>query len=111
MLEEVCKKLRIPLVHGALAGFEGQLVTIFPDDLGFRSLYPDKRGGHSKTDSPESVLGVPALMPSLIATFQVMEVLKIVLRRGRIFRNSMLHFDIESGHINGFTLKNSKHFS
>ena len=106
MLEETCNKLGIPLVHGALAGFEGQIMTIFPDDSGFNSLYKDRRADHDKAKSPESVLGVPALMPSLIATFQVMEALKIILKRGRVFRNSMLHVDIESGQINEFTFKN-----
>jgi len=105
MLEETCKNLRIPLVHGALAGFEGQIMAIFPDDSGFNSLYKDRRIDHDKAKSPESVLGVPALMPALIATFQAMEVLKIILKRGRVFRNSMLHVDIENGQINEFTFK------
>ena len=108
MLEETCKNLKIPLVHGALAGFEGQIMAIFPDDSVFNSLYKDRRIDHDKANSPESVLGVPPLMPSLIATFQVMEVLKIILKRGRVFRNSMLHVDIESGQINEFTFKNSE---
>jgi len=103
ILEEACNKLGIPLVHGALAGFEGQIMTIFPDDSGFNSLYKDRGADHDKAKSPESVLGVPALMPALIATFQAMEVLKIILKRGRLFRNSMLHVDIESGQINEFT--------
>ena len=38
LLETVTKKLGIPFVHGALAGFGGQLMTIFPGDPGLNFL-------------------------------------------------------------------------
>ncbi|MBW2615996.1 MAG: HesA/MoeB/ThiF family protein, partial [Deltaproteobacteria bacterium] len=79
VLEKVCKKLGIPLVHGALAGFEGQVMTIFPGDPGLKHLYGNGSAGSDRSKSPESVLGVPAPTPSLIATLQVMEVIKIIL--------------------------------
>jgi len=102
LLEKAVKKIRIPLVHGAVAGFEGQLMTIFPDDQGLKQIYENKeiKGGHSK--SAESVLGVPAIMPSLIATLQSMEVLKIILNRGKIFRNAMAYADMETGQLNRY---------
>ena len=105
LLERASKKLRIPLVHGALAGFEGQLMTIFPDDPGLKNIYGKAEVGASvnSSKSPESVLGVPAPTPSLIATLQVMEVLKIILKRGRIFRNILLHVDLEAGQMNEFS--------
>ncbi|MBW1707421.1 MAG: HesA/MoeB/ThiF family protein [Deltaproteobacteria bacterium] len=102
VLEEACKKLGIPLVHGALAGFEGQVMTIFPGDPGLKHLYGNERASSDRSKSPESVLGVPAPTPSLIATLQVMEVLKIILKRGKIFRNVMLHVDLETGGMNKF---------
>jgi molybdopterin/thiamine biosynthesis adenylyltransferase len=102
VLEKVCKKLRIPLVHGAVAGFEGRLMTIFPDDPGLKHLYGNEKAGSERSKSPESVLGVPAPTPSLISTLQVMEVIKIILRRGKIFRNVMLHVDLETGEMNKF---------
>jgi molybdopterin/thiamine biosynthesis adenylyltransferase len=39
MLESEAKSLGFPSVHGALAGFGGQLMTIFPDDVGLKLLY------------------------------------------------------------------------
>jgi len=101
-LEEACKKLGIPLVHGALAGFEGQIMTIFPGDPGLKHLYGNGNTGSDRAKSPESVLGVPAPTPSLIATIQVMEVIKIILNRGKILRNIMLHVDLETGEMNKF---------
>ena len=102
VVEKVCKKLRIPLVHGALAGFEGQIMTIFPGDPGLKHLYGNESAGSDRSKRPESVLGVPAPTPSLIATLQVMEVFKIILKRGKVFRNVMLHLDLETGEMNEF---------
>jgi molybdopterin/thiamine biosynthesis adenylyltransferase len=105
VLEEAAHDLGIPMVHGALAGFEGQLMTIFPGDAGLSYLYGNKGAGRDKTRSPEAVLGVPTPTPCLVATLQAMEVVKIILNRGRIFRNSMVHVDLETGQMNVFTIK------
>jgi len=105
LLERTTKKLGIPLVHGALAGFEGQVMTIFPDDPGLKHLYRNERAGGDKSKRPESILGVPTLTPSLIATLEAMEVLKIILKREKIFRNTMVHVDLETGQINRFTFE------
>ena len=105
LLERITKKLGIPLVHGALAGFEGQVMTIFPDDPGLKHLYRNEGAGGDKSKRPESILGVPTLTPALIATLESMEVLKIILKREKIFRNTMVHVDLETGQINEFTFE------
>ena len=105
VLERTTKKLGIPLVHGALAGFEGQIMTIFPDDPGLQHLYRDGGSSEDKANRPESVLGVPTLTPSLIASLEAMEVLKIVLKRGKIFRHTMAHVDLETGQMNEFVFE------
>jgi len=105
VLESATKRLGIPMVHGALAGFEGQLTTIFPEDAGLRHLYRNVAADLNKSKSPESVLGVPTPTPSIIAGLQSMEVLKIILKRGRVFRNIMLYVDLESGRMNEFVLE------
>lgn len=103
VVENSAKTSQIPLVHGAIAGFDGQVMTIFPEDEGLKSLYGD--GDVEKNDParPGAVLGVPALTPSLIATMQAMEVIKILLNRGNLFRNKLVHIDIESGQFNQFS--------
>ena len=103
VVEKSAKTLQIPLVHGAIAGFDGQLMTIFPEDEGLKSLYGDGEVEKNDPARPGAVLGVPALTPSLIATMQAMEVVKIVLNRGNLFRNKLLHIDIESGQFNQFS--------
>ena len=106
VLERTTKKLGIPLVHGAVAGFEGWIMTIFPDDPGLKCLYGSEEGRKNDTKSAEAILGVPALTPSIIATLQAMEVLKIILKRGKIFRHSMVHVDLERGQLNEFAFEN-----
>jgi molybdopterin/thiamine biosynthesis adenylyltransferase len=104
VVERAAKRLKIPMVHGAVAGFEGQVMTIFPDDPGLKSLYGNDQADKNKRKSPEAILGVPAIAPSFIATLQAMEVLKIILKRGNLFRNTMVHVDLETGQFNKFEL-------
>jgi len=105
-LERTTKKLGVPLVHGALAGFEGWMMTIFPDDQGLKCLYGGEEVKVNDAKSPEAILGVPALTPSIIAALQAMEVLKIILKRGKIFRHIMVHVDLERGQLNEFVCEN-----
>ena len=102
-LQETARTLKIPLVHGAVAGFEGQLMTIFPEDEGFSLLYGTGDAKQYQIESPEVVLGVPAVTPSLVATLQAMEVIKILLNRGRPFRNVMVHVDMETSEMKRFS--------
>jgi molybdopterin/thiamine biosynthesis adenylyltransferase len=106
VLERTTKKLGVPLVHGALAGFEGWMMTIFPNEPGLEWVYGCGEGKKNNVKSPEAILGVPALTPSIIATLQAMEVLKIILKRGKIFRCTMLHVDLERGQLNEFAFEN-----
>ena len=39
ILQDGAEALSIPMVHGSIAGFLGQVMTILPGDLGLRSLY------------------------------------------------------------------------
>lgn len=103
VLEGSAKDLGIPLVHGAIAGFEGQLMTIFPEDTGLAFLYGDGKDMTDRSRSPEAILGVPTLTPALVATLQAMEVIKVLLHKGRPFRNCMVHVDLEAGTMNSFS--------
>ena len=100
--EAAAREEGIPFVHGALAGFDAQLMTVFPEDPGLKLLYGEK-AQKGDPQRPEAVLGVPAITPSVVASLQAMEVLKILLRRGNTLRNRLLHVDLESGRFDVFT--------
>lgn len=97
------QKLGIPLVHGALAGFDGQVMTIFPEDPGLERIYGKAQTPRNDPGRPEAVLGVPAPTPSIVATIQAMETIKILLDRGKLIRNRMLHIDLEGGRFDSFS--------
>jgi molybdopterin/thiamine biosynthesis adenylyltransferase len=96
-LEALAKTLGVPFVHGALAGFEGQLMTVFPEDPGLKQIYGSGDDRGSAANRPEFLLGVPSITPSIVATLEAMEVLKILLNRGTPFRNKMVYIDLERG--------------
>lgn len=93
----------IVLVHGAIAGFEGRVMTIYPEDPGLESLY-DEDTPRSDPQRPEAVLGVPTVTPALIAGLQTMEVIKVLLQRGRPLRHTLLHVDLETSRFEAFRL-------
>jgi molybdopterin/thiamine biosynthesis adenylyltransferase len=87
------RKMQIPFVHGAVEGFVGQVTTVFPEDKGLESIYGPRvfseLGG-------ETEFGNPAMTPALIATWQVSEVVKILLERGNTLRNKVLVMDLKT---------------
>ena len=104
-LEALAKTLGAPLVHGALAGFEGQLMTVFPEDPGLKQIYGSGDESAGAANRPELLLGVPSITPSLVATLEAMEVLKILLNRGTPFRNKMVYIDLERGEWSQFSFQ------
>jgi molybdopterin/thiamine biosynthesis adenylyltransferase len=99
VLQAATGRLGIPLVHGAIAGFEGQLMTIFPGDPGLKAVYGDQAVRGKDPRSPEALLGVPTITPAFVAALQAMEVLKILLKRGELFRHTLVHLDLERGEL------------
>jgi molybdopterin-synthase adenylyltransferase len=104
MLQEAARRLGVPMVHGALAGFEGRIMTVYPGDPGLKQLYDIAETAEVDKERPEALLGVPAVTASVIGAFQTMEVLKVLLHRGKIFRNIMAHIDLENGRLEEFCL-------
>ncbi len=95
LVEEACRNLRIPFVHGTIAGFSGQLMTIFPEDEGLRSIYGPP--GELPERGIEVGAGNPSATPTMIAAWQVQEVIKIITGVGKPLRNRLLILDAREG--------------
>lgn len=95
-LQEAAQVLGIPMVHGAIAGYLGQVMTIFPGDPGLRALYG---GGPLPERGIEAQQGCPAGTPMMVAGLQIQEVMKLLLGRGEPLRRRLLFMDAESGWI------------
>jgi molybdopterin/thiamine biosynthesis adenylyltransferase len=102
-LEKACREARAPLVHGAVAGFTGQVTTIFPDDIGFRAFYGDPKTVPEK--GIELELGNLAGIVSAIASLQVQEAIKIITGLGRPLQNRLLFLDSLNGSAETISLK------
>ena len=97
ILEAAAKMEGIPLVHGAIAGFYGQVSTILPEDEGLRRIYGSR--DRAPRVGSESQLGTPPTTASIVASFQAQEVVKVLLESDKLLRNKLLCIDAESGNI------------
>jgi len=91
-LQRAARKLSRPMVHGAIAGFVGQVMTIFPGDRGLEGLYGD---GRVPERGIEVQWGNPAATPMMVAAWEVQEVVKLLTGRGEPLRNRLLFMDSE----------------
>lgn len=95
MLQDGARKLDIPMVHGSVGGFLGQVTTIFPEDIGLHGLYGD--GDSLPEQGLESELGTPAATPMAVAAWEAQEVIKILTGHAELLRDRLLVFDMSSG--------------
>lgn len=89
LLQELAFKLEITMVHGAIAGWYGQVTTVFPGDRTLDILYARKN-----PQGIEKELGNPSFTPALVASVQVSETLKLLIDRGELLRNKILYIDL-----------------
>ena len=72
-LQEMGERYSIPLVHGAIGGWFGQVAIVWPGSKLLSNVYGTKREGIEKT------LGNPPFTPAFIATLMVSEGVKLLL--------------------------------
>jgi molybdopterin/thiamine biosynthesis adenylyltransferase len=89
LLQEACHALGIPFVHGAIAGWYGQVSVVFPGDKTLDLIYVSRQG-----EGVEKKIGNPSFTPSTIASIQVSEGLKVLLNKGEILRGKLLYVDL-----------------
>ncbi len=87
LVQKTAEELDIPFIHGAVAGWYGQVTTIFPGDRTLDSVYPS-----DDTDMTDE-LGTPSFAPSLVASIQVSEAVKVLLNKGEPLRKRLLYLN------------------
>lgn len=90
MLQDSAEKLNIPLIHGAIGGWFGQVSTILPGERTLSKIY------RTSQNTIEKELGNPSFTPGLIASVQVAEGLKVLLNKGEILSGKILFIDLLS---------------
>ena len=91
ILETLCETAGLPLVHGAIAGWFGQVAVILPGDKTLHSILPEDVNKGIETE-----LGNPAFTPALVASIEVAEGMKVLLGREGVLRNKLLTIDLLS---------------
>ena len=89
-LARACRKLGVPMVHGAIAGWYGQMATQMPGEDITPFIYPSGSG----PKGVEADLGNPAFTPAVVASLQVAEVCKILLGQGRCLNRRMFFLNL-----------------
>ncbi len=90
MLAQLCRELNIPLVHGAVGGWYGQVSTQYPEDNTVEQLY-ERFGNHTRGEVDRGIL---SFVPALVASLQVAEVIKILLGRGDLLRGKVMMINL-----------------
>ena len=100
LLEEFAWKNNIPLIHGAIGGWYGQVSTIMPGDKTITKIYQSKEEPNKEVKS----MGNLPHAASLIASFEVNEVVKLLTNKGDLLTNKLLYIDLKSNSYNTFEI-------
>lgn len=89
-LAQVCDAMGIPLIHGSIGGWYGQITTQMPGQHTVQEIFHD----YSGEDGIEKTLGNPSFSPALIASLQAAEACKVLLGMGHCLTRRMLFFNM-----------------
>lgn len=94
LLDAACRRLRIPLVYGAVHRFTGQ-ASVFDarreDSPCYRCLFPEPPAAADAPNCAEA--GVLGVLPGVIGLLQATEALKLLLDRGDSLVGRLLCYD------------------
>jgi molybdopterin/thiamine biosynthesis adenylyltransferase len=103
-LAKTCMELNLPLVHGAIAGWYGQVTTQFPGETTIEQLYSgwnpalqaNSRSAERSVSSKgvEQHFGNPAFTPAVIASLEVAEVCKVLIGAGEPLHSRKLSINL-----------------
>jgi len=92
MLASVCADLDIPMVHGSIAGWYGQVACVFPGDDMLEKIFGDVKAERGI----ERELGNLPFTASTIASIQCAECVKILTGK-HVEKNAILQVDLLNG--------------
>jgi molybdopterin/thiamine biosynthesis adenylyltransferase len=92
-VQRVAQRRGIPFVHGAVAGFWGQVMTIFPGDKGLELIYGPEADPQA---GDERELGTPCVTPAMVAAVLVAEVIKVLLGWKDVIRNRLYVLNLKN---------------
>lgn len=100
-MAHACQQLGIPVVYGAIAGWFGQVCTVYPGDASFANVY----GGPLDGTSQHKLLGNLPFTAYVISAIQASEAVKAVLDRPGKIRNRLMMVDLLDGSVDDVELR------
>lgn len=105
LVNKYCVLLNKKLVHAGVLGFEGQILTVLPNNSAclnclFVSISNDLYQNQTCRET-----GVIGTCTSVISTLQANEVIKLILGIGELYTNKVLKFNALSGKFYEFNIK------
>jgi molybdopterin/thiamine biosynthesis adenylyltransferase len=92
LVNDAAVHLNIPVVHGSVFRFEGQVTSFVPHDGPcYRCLYPEPPPPEFAPSCQEA--GVLGVLPGIIGLLQAIEVVKLLLGIGEPLKGRLLAFD------------------
>lgn len=91
-LEDACEEENIPLIHGAIGGWCGQVAVIMPGDRLLHEIY----GGEAEEadDGEKPAETNPSFTPAVVSAMEVAETLKVLLGREETLAGKLLTIDL-----------------
>ncbi|WP_266160120.1 molybdopterin-synthase adenylyltransferase MoeB [Dyella silvatica] len=103
LLAAATRRLRLPMVYGAVERFSGQVSVFDPrrdDSPCYRCLFPEPPSAAEAPNCSEA--GVLGVLPGVIGLLQATEVLKLILGLGEPLLGRLLSFDALRMHFGGY---------
>ena len=99
---------KIPVVHGSIFRFEGQVTTFVPfQGPCYRCLYPEPPPPHLAPSCAEA--GVLGILPGIVGTLQATEAIKLILGQGEPLVGRLLTYDSLGMKFRTLKLRRDKH--
>ncbi len=92
LLNDACVMLKKPLIEAAILKFEGQIMSVIPEDGPcYRCLFPEPPPAGSVPNCQQA--GILGPVAGLLGSLQAIEALKVILGKGDILKGKLLVID------------------
>ncbi|MFB6251723.1 MAG: ThiF family adenylyltransferase [Halobellus sp.] len=91
LLNDFCRIHGIPIAHGAIYKFEGQLTTLVPGGPCYRCLFPEAPEPGTVPDC--ATTGVLGVLPGTVGCIQATEAVKLALDAGDQLEGRLVFYD------------------